>query len=96
VAGVAAETRDPGKAGDAHGGALPRPRADSAEEAARATRPEGTAEAGRDIAPGGTIETALTSSGEASMVASQLLWDGSSATSRIDEVIAEAERGHRR
>ncbi|WP_067179968.1 hypothetical protein [Microtetraspora niveoalba] len=43
-----------------------------------------------DIHPGGTIETALTPSGEPSMVASQLLWDGSSATSRIDQAIAEA------
>ncbi|WP_067142658.1 hypothetical protein [Microtetraspora malaysiensis] len=43
-----------------------------------------------EIYPGGTIETALTPSGEPSMVASQLLWDGSSATSRVDQAIAEA------
>ncbi|GAA1013438.1 hypothetical protein Aple_054260 [Acrocarpospora pleiomorpha] len=43
-------------------------------------------------APGGMIETALTAAGTPSMVASQLLWDGSSATSRIDQVIADHER----
>lgn len=95
VAGVAAETQDPGKAGDAHGGAMPRPRAENAREAAGAAGPEQIAEVKRDIAPGGTIETALTPSGEPSVVASQLLWDGSSATSRVDESIAEAEREDR-
>lgn len=95
VAGAAAETQDPGKAGDAHGGALPHPRARNAKEAAAAAGPEEISEAKRDIAPGGTIETALTPSGEPSVVASQLLWDGSSATSRVDEVIAEAEREDR-
>ncbi len=94
VAGVAAQTQDPGKAGDAHGGGLPRPRADNARQAAEATGPE-IDEVEQDVAPGGTIETALTPSGEASVVASQLLWDGSSATSRIDESIAEAEREDR-
>ncbi|MFF3671866.1 hypothetical protein [Microtetraspora malaysiensis] len=47
-----------------------------------------------EIYPGGTIETALTPSGEPSMVASQLLWDGSSATSRVDRAIAEAIGEH--
>ncbi|MGI5485457.1 hypothetical protein [Microtetraspora malaysiensis] len=47
-----------------------------------------------EIYPGGTIETALTPSGEPSMVASQLLWDGSSATSRVDQAIAEAISKH--
>ncbi|WP_433222004.1 hypothetical protein [Microtetraspora malaysiensis] len=47
-----------------------------------------------EIYPGGTIETALTPSGEPSMVASQLLWDGSSATSRVDQAIAEAISEH--
>ncbi|MEV7807075.1 hypothetical protein AB0O28_29425 [Microbispora sp. NPDC088329] len=88
VAGVAAETQDPGEAGDAHGGAMPSPRARNARQAAGAAGPEEIAEAKRDVAPGGTIETALTPSGEASVVASQLLWDGSSATSRVDESIA--------
>ncbi|WP_169951544.1 hypothetical protein [Microbispora sp. H11081] len=90
VAGVAAQTQDPGKAGDAQGGAMPRPRARNAREAGEAAGPEEIAEVKRDVAPGGTIETALTPSGEPSVVASQLLWDGSSATSRIDEVVAEA------
>ncbi|GGO17562.1 hypothetical protein GCM10010116_35510 [Microbispora rosea subsp. aerata] len=90
VHGVAAETQDPGKAGDAHGGAMPRPRAVNAGQAAEVAGPEEITKVKRDVAPGGTIETALTRSGEPSMVASQLLWDGSSATSRIDESIAEA------
>ena len=41
VAGVAAQTQDPGKAGDAQGGAMPRPRARNAREAAAAAGPEG-------------------------------------------------------
>ncbi|MBO4275537.1 hypothetical protein [Microbispora triticiradicis] len=89
TAGVATQTQDPGKAGDAQGGGLPSPRAGNAREAARAAGHEAITEVKRDVAPGGTIETALTPSGEASMVASQLLWDGSSATSRIDQSIAE-------
>ncbi|WP_111697367.1 hypothetical protein [Microbispora triticiradicis] len=89
TAGVATQTQDPGKAGDAQGGGLPSPRAGNAREAARAAGHEKITEVKRDVAPGGTIETALTPSGEASMVASQLLWDGSSATSRIDQTIAE-------
>ncbi|WP_182878021.1 hypothetical protein [Microbispora sp. H10670] len=89
TAGVATQTQDPGKAGDAQGGGLPAPRAGNAREAARAAGHEEITEVKRDVAPGGTIETALTPSGEASMVASQLLWDGSSATSRIDQAIAE-------
>ncbi|WP_405088354.1 hypothetical protein [Microbispora sp. NBC_01389] len=88
TAGVATQTQDPGKAGDAQGGGLPSPRAGNAREAARAAGHEEITEVKRDVAPGGTIETALTPSGEASMVASQLLWDGSSATSRIDRSIA--------
>ncbi|MEU8275421.1 hypothetical protein ACFYOK_26445 [Microbispora bryophytorum] len=95
VAGVAAQTQDPGKAGDAQGGAMPRPRARNAREAAAAAGPEEITESKRDVAPGGTIETALTPSGEPSVVASQLLWDGSSATSRVDESIARAEREDR-
>ncbi|WP_214109597.1 CysS/YqeB C-terminal domain-containing protein [Acrocarpospora catenulata] len=53
--------------------------------------PTGAAAAIMDdpTAPGGMIETALTPAGTPSMIASQLLWDGSSATSRIDELIAE-------
>ncbi|KAA9376493.1 hypothetical protein F5972_24110 [Microbispora cellulosiformans] len=89
TAGVATQTQDPGKAGDAQGGGLPSPRAGNAREAARAAGHEQITEVKRDVAPGGTIETALTPSGEASMVASQLLWDGSSAASRIDQSIAE-------
>ncbi|MFG1860235.1 hypothetical protein [Microbispora bryophytorum] len=95
VAGVAAQTQDPGKAGDAQGGAMPRPRARNAREASAAAGPEEITEVKRDVAPGGTIETALTPSGEPSVVASQLLWDGSSATSRVDESIARAEREDR-
>ncbi|MEV4460074.1 hypothetical protein [Microbispora sp. NPDC049633] len=95
VAGVAAQTQDPGKAGDAHGGGMPRPRVENARQAAEAAGPEEIDEVEQDVAPGGTIETALTPSGEPSVVASQLLWDGSSATSRIDESIAEAEREDR-
>ena len=85
VAGVAAQTQDPGKAGDAHGGGLPRPLAENAKQAAESTDVEST-----DAEEADAEET-----GETSAVASQLLWDGSSATSRIDEVIAEAEREDR-
>ncbi|MFC0864088.1 hypothetical protein ACFHYQ_17465 [Sphaerimonospora cavernae] len=91
VAGVAAEEQVPGRTGDAIGGAMPRPRAEAAGAAADTVGPAEITEAKRDIAPGGTIETALTESGTESMVASQLLWDGSSATSRIDRSIAQAE-----
>lgn len=90
VAGVAAEEQVPGRTGDAMGGAMPRPRARSAREAAGAVGAEHITKAKHDIAPGGTIETGLTPSGTASMVASQLLWDGAAATSRIDMAIAEA------
>ncbi len=90
VAGVAEEEQVPGRTGDAIGGAMPRPRAEAARAATDAVGPGEVTETKRDIAPGGTIETALTPSGTESMVASQLLWDGSSATSRIDRSIAEA------
>ncbi|WP_433499387.1 hypothetical protein ACQP1K_03290 [Sphaerimonospora sp. CA-214678] len=90
VAGVAEQEQVPGRAGDAAGGAMPRPRAEAARAAADEVGPGEITESKRDIAPGGTIETALTPSGTESMVASQLLWDGSSATSRIDRSIAEA------
>lgn len=90
VAGVAAEEQAPARTGDAMGGALPRPRAAAAREAAGAVGEPRITRVKRDIAPGGTIETGLTPSGTASMVASQLLWDGAAATSRIDLWIAEA------
>ena len=90
VAGVAAQTQDPGKAGDAHGGGLPRPLAENAKQAAEATDAKSTDTKSTDAEEAHAEET-----GETSAVASQLLWDGSSATSRIDEVIAEAEREDR-
>ncbi|WP_204056357.1 hypothetical protein [Microbispora corallina] len=74
---------------------MPPPRAENARQAAGAAGEEAVTEVKRDVAPGGTIETALTESGTASMVASQLLWDGSSATSRIDAVIAGAQNDAR-
>ncbi|MEW9530452.1 hypothetical protein [Microbispora sp. NPDC049125] len=90
TAGTAAQSQAPEYAHDATGPAVPPPRAENARDAAGAAGEDTITEAKQDIAPGGTIETALTPSGTASMVASQLLWDGSSATSRIDESIAAA------
>jgi hypothetical protein len=91
VAGTAVANQAPEHAGDAHGSAMPPPLVDNAREAAKAVGEDAITRGKADVAPGGTIETALTPSGTASMVASQLLWDGSSATSRIDESIAAAE-----
>ncbi|MCT9931919.1 hypothetical protein N5079_17070 [Planotetraspora sp. A-T 1434] len=88
--GTAKQTQAPEHAGDATGSAMPQPLAENAREATDATDDAARHEVKQDIAPGGTIETGLTPSGTASMVASQLLWDGSSATSRIDQSIARA------
>ncbi|MCC5578171.1 hypothetical protein IMZ11_21320 [Microtetraspora sp. AC03309] len=78
----------PERAVRASGPPLTQERARNAHEAS-----EETARAPEwEVYPGGTIETGLTSSGEPSMVASQLLWDGSTATSRVDRAIAEAMR----
>ncbi|MEZ0071417.1 hypothetical protein [Planotetraspora sp. GP83] len=89
--GTARQTQAPEHAGDATGSAMPPPLAENARAATEATDDAVRHEVKQDIAPGGTIETALTPSGTASMVASQLLWDGSSATSRIDQSIAQAD-----
>ncbi|WP_444978695.1 CysS/YqeB C-terminal domain-containing protein, partial [Acrocarpospora phusangensis] len=63
-----------------------------AETARAATEASGDTAPIDPTAPGGMIETALTPAGTPSMVASQLLWDGSSATNRIDQVIADHEK----
>ncbi|MBP2706482.1 hypothetical protein JOL79_21985 [Microbispora sp. RL4-1S] len=90
TAGTTTEDQAPGHTQDATDPPLPPPRSETARSAGRVVGEDEIVESRRDIAPGGTIETALTPSGTASMVASQLLWDGSSATSRIDESIAAA------
>ncbi|MEV0971338.1 hypothetical protein [Microtetraspora glauca] len=87
-AAQAAPRGRPERAVRASGPPLTQERARNAREAS-----EETARAPEwEVYPGGTIETGLTSSGEPSMVASQLLWDGSTATSRVDQAIAEAMR----
>ncbi|GAA0438261.1 hypothetical protein Acor_62390 [Acrocarpospora corrugata] len=82
------------RAGDrperSHEGAGPALKPQHAEAARVANEASGVVD--DPTAPGGMIETALTRAGTPSMVASQLLWDGSSATSRIDQVIADHEK----
>ncbi|MFF4777110.1 hypothetical protein ACFY05_30045 [Microtetraspora fusca] len=91
TAGQAVPPGRPERAVRASGPPLTPERARSAHDASQQAE---RAPEHHEIYPGGTIETALTPSGEPSMVASQLLWDGSIATSRLDQAIAEAIREH--